>query len=403
MSREFELNWTLQNLDKPHGHGQFWHSTKDNLISALQIDNQISPNSLFSITNSDWENIHFNEFNSLIARIEETETNQTPPKHVQELLRESDSKLNTVNHWTYFETTKIENWQWKIFEFITDYCSNIDPEILKRYNITDLKKLKVNQAFDLIVDITTALIKYDHVWLEKSRSKHKQLKESWKKYSNDEFKWDWDKKDALTLLKQWLYNKNNENWQWNWVCRNFSCMVKALFESIKANQNKKSELNNVYCTIEDWYVWYNLHENDWWSWYHIWNSFIICKWNSSIITHIDTTWAYRTKNWWKEIDTTKFHMEKTIHDETIKLTKSYNLKPQQIFDILDYYQNIIIRTLKKTAQFDTSDPDFKVWNIRLKYFVERMQELIEKIWNIYWFEIKYTVKELFKLIKDDNE
>ena len=222
------------------------------------------------------KNIAFSEFKDFDPEVNLSNQSMDIDKNIENYL------FNEDQYWslTYKNTIKLKDWKSNIFTFVVEYLKENKDEIVNSLNIKNFNLLTPKQASSLAAYITIKLTKYSYDYTNMNNSK-------------------FDNSDVINLLREWLFNKEISDWEWNWVCRNFSSIVKAVFESIKGNQEEYNYLQNTYCEYEWWsrdvynpeYANNNTDTCEPW---HAWNSFLTI-WKKDVIqTIIDTCLSRRS-------------------------------------------------------------------------------------------------------------
>lgn len=291
------------------------------------------------------------------------------PEHIKEYI----SKRKKLNRWknqelTYDKTKEIENWEEKIFNFIKDFLQCEGGQILEHININleDLTKLSPKEAVDLTLKLVIQLTKYNS-------DDNKDVTEA-------------DNSSALKLLKQGRDNTDNEKWGGNGKCRNFAAMVKAVFESLKNNQNHKlSRLNSTYCLIDSGAEYdpkYNNPEDfdkfDLNS-RHSWNIFMTLSEDSSTSTIVDATFGKYDLDTGEEvdIDQTLTRIEPVVFNISEK-TESSKKRKEQLYRVLSYYFLKAGIKVMNTGELDDRFKEKEKNKEKQRYFLFKAWRLAQK-------------------------
>lgn len=293
----------------------------ENLRNPLDIPNK----PIFTVTHGKHHQTQFMRAEGFDPRIiPSSEPLPIPPHLKSTLLRqEKISPNDPMNDGTYIATVETENWENKTFSIINEILE-MHPRILIKLKIKDIKLLTPKQAVLLSNEIVLQTTKYDRV------NKHKPSTEA-------------DNTSVMEMLRLGLQNKNNPSWNGSGVCRNFSDMVKIIFEVLKKNQHEMNYLQNTYCTKEsDRFSNYNKNRADSTSG-HAWNAFVTITPEGSTSTITDATWAQI------DLDTQEtINLDHTLDriESLIESTISTNIENNQnaIEQLFNYYELVIAQT-----------------------------------------------------------
>lgn len=228
----------------------------------------------------DGKNVSFTELKHYAPRIAPSFESYSIPSHLTEVLKGS-----TIGMKTYEQTTQHEGWEKQLFEQVSEYAAQDESinELVKNLNITSLSTLTPEQAVKLSLGIVQRSSKYS--WIQEGEKRVAGGK----------------REDAMTtmeLLSEGRAHYGDEKWVGNGVCRNVASNVKAVFESLKANQTNLSMLRNTYAVYEGGGEGFGTRKRgdvNKFSLYaigHAWNTFVtVGKNGESSITTVDATWA----------------------------------------------------------------------------------------------------------------
>jgi hypothetical protein len=262
-------------------------------ISYLEADDYLEAQKLFLKLGESMENledepllelkignteISFSNFDGFHPLTAFEKTPIEPHSIISELLK-NDKPSGTWKH-----TIEQENWQGRIFSFVKSFVASSEHmrKVIEADQIKDLSNLSPRQAIDITTHLVVLLTKYHQGYIQGHETEA-------------------DNSTVMQLLAEGIKNRDNPDWQGNGVCRNFADTTKAVFESIKANQNRYSQLNNTYCVIRtgnaDSYNpsfygqgrFRGSDDND----RHAWNDFIqvSSEGGKANVASIDITWA----------------------------------------------------------------------------------------------------------------
>lgn len=180
----------------------------------------------------------------------------------------------------------------------------------------------------------------------------------------------------MQLLREGQLKSNDPDWEGNGICRNFASSVKAVFESLKANQTKYNYLKNLYCTYEDGFEHKPKKGRQFESGEHAWNTFIIVSEKGETnATITDVTWAERnleTKEV-EHLDYTLTRMEPVVYELSRNVSGDNANKTEQFNHILSYY-------LLKIEKIDSEKEEKRQVSKEeeKQYYLSRLLSVIDK-------------------------
>ncbi len=260
---------------------------------------------------------------------------------------EADGTLNIGNEMksgssTYFETIQDPQWKEKLFVFIDEYLNTEGNFILDSLEIDSIKELTPKKIAQLSIAIVKSLSHYSY--------------KNGLAYGEEA-----DHKSCTELLQEGLDNKGDSKWIGNGVCRNFSCNVKAVFETLKSFQIDNS-LKNSYCA----YTVAKLYEIEKRGYSyepgHAWNTFFTLNENKDVnIIEMDATWSDNEKILLglSSIDYTEQRLEIFLH----KLSTNYfhKLNNTEIAELLTHYEKVLAHKN----------------NTKKEYYLKRLRNILE--------------------------
>ena len=300
-----------------------WPEAKEYYLQCRESDEKLSAKPLLELRLNKEDVVSISDFDGFDPEVAPTDKVYDLPAAVEKHILSKDSTLGSH---TYQKTIEEEDWETKLFSFITSYLEDRGSRVLEQLGIEEMDTLTPKQATGLANRIVLDLTKYKHSdagKMEKNKS---------------------DKKTAVELLQEGLDNIDNRNeWEGNGVCRNFASMVKAVFEALKANQTKFSKLKNSYCTFSTGQEYrskrqkedvVSLRESG-----HAWNTFLTVTSKGADATISDVTWGKVDLETGeiKGIDYTFNRMEPIVKGLSREMTDLAPNQSKQLNQILSYY------------------------------------------------------------------
>lgn len=232
----------------------------------------------------DGKTTSFTELKHYNPRIAPTLEAYEVPQHLESILEDTGGGMKT-----YERTVAQEGWETALFEQVSTFLNSdgAGVKLMRDLDITSLNSLTPEQAVKLSLGIVQSVSKYS--WIqEEGVYKPGGIQE--------------DDMTTMELLAEGIDHHNETDWAGNGVCRNVASNVKALFESLKANQSDLSMLHNTYAVYSAAYggETYGKRERDDNTKFllkkdpsgHAWNTFVtVDKSGGSNITIVDATWA----------------------------------------------------------------------------------------------------------------
>lgn len=318
-------------------HKEFdsWNQAKEYYLQQREFEEKFIQNPILEIQTGENERIAFSQWEAFSPRVAPTDQTHEIPMSVQKYLMDktrmdgSDSSAKT-----YQETIKEVEWQKKLFSFVSSYLEGPGADTAKELVINRLDALTPKQAAELAARIIIDLTKYK--WSD-TRGGQDDLSLKLETKA--------DQSTTLQLLQEGLERKNDPNWEGNGVCRNFASSVKAVFEALKANQTKYSQLRNTYCIYEGSSEVFapqrqDLHTIKFNETGHAWNTFVtVSKEGNANATIADVTWAKQNLDTKKieGLDHTLIRMEPVIHAVGKDIKKDAPERGEQVKHLLSYY------------------------------------------------------------------
>lgn len=269
------------------------------------------------------KNVSFTELKHYAPRIAPSSEAYSIPTHLEGVL-----KGDSMGTETYDKTIEQEGWQNQLFEQVSEYASQDESinELVHNLNITSLSALTPEQAVKLSLGIVQLSSKYS--WIQEDGKRVAGGKRE-------------DTMTTMELLAEGRAHIDDPEWEGNGVCRNVASNVKAVFESLKANQNDLSMLNNTYAVYEGGSEGFGTRKRGSANQFsingngHAWNTFVtVGKNGESSITTVDATWAMGTNSdgSLKEPDFTSERMFENI----AKISESTSDKTDVALAMSDY-------------------------------------------------------------------
>lgn len=267
-----------------------WDEAKEHFLQSRENEEKLMQKPLLEVQTGENEKIAFFQLDAFNPRVAPSKQPHEIPDSIKTYLM-SKGRLDGTepSASTYQETIKEKDWKQKLFSFVSSYLEKDGAETLKELGIEHLDALTPKQAIDLATRIVIDLTKY----------KWSDTKEAKGDISLKPEKSGADKNTVQQLLQEGLNRRNDPDWEGNGVCRNFASLVKAVFEALKANQTRFSQLHDTYALYERGMDEFapkrqkeNVMEMDRTG--HAWNTFVtVSREGAANATIIDATWAKR--------------------------------------------------------------------------------------------------------------
>ncbi len=265
---------------------------------------------------------------------------------LKKIIDNTESDINYKN--TYVNTTEDPNWKEKTYKFLENYLAYEGEAIRRRLGINDINDLSARQLVGLSIEIAMSLMRYSY--------------KDGKPYGEKA-----DRSTILEILEEGRKNINNKEWKGNGICRNYACVVKGIFESLKVNQKSKYKTQNLYCLykIGDFRARKHKPTNEgkiFGDDTHAWNTFIYVDENSELdVMDLDATWAKYDFETGKphNDDYTGLRMDEFIRGFHYNFTHGFERKEHKeiLTTLIDYYKN------KMEAVEDEDERFYYFWNI----------------------------------------
>jgi hypothetical protein len=319
-----------------HKDFESWQQAKEYFLQQRESEEKLTQKPLLEIQTSENEKIAFSDLDSFNPQIAPSEKAHEIPASIEKYLLGKEKLAGTEpGASTYQETTKERNWERKLYSFVSSYLEKDGVETAKQLRIEHLESLTPKQAIELATQIVIDLTKYKQSDTKKQRAdlvvKPKKTKA--------------DKSTVLQLLREGQLRRNDTDWEGNGVCRNFASSVKAVFEALKANQTRFSQLRDTYCVYEGGAETFapkrgkkNVFEMN--KTGHAWNTFVtVSKEGAANAVIVDATWAKRNLETKKieGLDYTLTRMEPVVNAIGQKFQESTPDKEEQLKHILSFY------------------------------------------------------------------
>jgi hypothetical protein len=203
-----------------------WQEAKSAFLDFLE---ESGTSKLLTVNVSKDETMAFSDFSKFDPPTLPDQQTFPVPQCVKKYLGFSESGNLHKSEYTYATTIQDKDWEKHLFAFVKDYLAKEGASVKKELDIDRLDYLTPKQAAALSSKIVLDLTKYNHDFPPPGQRS------------------DADGRSALQILQEGRQKNGQADWQGNGVCRNFASTVKAVFESLKANQTSFSRLNNTYC------------------------------------------------------------------------------------------------------------------------------------------------------------
>ena len=352
-----------------------WDEAKEHFLKSRENEERLSQKPLLEVQTGEKEKIAFSQLDAFNQRVAPSEQSHEIPDSIKTYLmgkgRLDGSEPSAL---TYQETIKEKDWEQKLFSFVSSYLEKDGIETLKELGIEHLDALTPKQAIDLATRIVIDLTKYK--WSDTKETKSDIPLKPEKSGA--------DKNTVQQLLQEGLNRRSDPDWEGNGVCRNFASSVKAVFEALKANQTRFSQLRDTYALYEGGMDEFapkrqkkNVMEVDRTG--HAWNTFVtVSREGAANATIIDATWAKRNLDT-KEVeglDHTLLRMEPVVHAVGQNLSEGAPNKEEQVQHLLSYYvlkiegSNQATPELPHVSSLDEKDKSY-FRDIAIKHFGEK--------------------------------
>jgi len=314
-----------------------WDEAKEHFLQSRKNEEKLTQKPLLEVQTGENEKIAFSQLDAFNPRVAPSEQPHEIPESIKTyLMGKGRLDGSEPSASTYQETIKEKDWERKLFSFISTYLEKDGAETLKELGVEHLDALTPKQAVDLATRIVIDLTKYK--WSDIAEDDDISPLELEKTGA--------DKNTVQQLLQEGLSRKNDPSWEGNGVCRNFASSVKGVFEALKANQTRFSQLRDTYALYEggmDEFAPKREKENQMdfkRRTGHAWNTFVtVSQEGAANATIIDATWAKRNLDT-KEVeglDHTLLRMEPVVHAIGQNLTETTPNKEEQLDHLLSYY------------------------------------------------------------------
>ncbi len=313
-----------------------WQQAKEYFLQQRESEEKLTQKPLLEIQTSGNEKIAFSDLDSFNPRIAPSEKAHEIPASIEKYLLGKEKLAGTEpGASTYQETVKEKDWERKLYSFVSSYLEKDGEEVAKQLRIEHLESLTPKQAIELATQIVIDLTKY----------KYSDTKEQRGDLSAKPEKTKADQSTVLQLLKEGQSMRNDSDWEGNGVCRNFASSVKAVFEALKVNQTKFSQLRDTYCVYEGGAETFapkrgkkNVFEMN--KTGHAWNTFVtVSREGAANAVIVDATWAKRNLETKKieGLDYTLTRMEPVVNAIGQELQETAPDKEEQLKHILSFY------------------------------------------------------------------
>lgn len=314
-----------------------WDEAKEHFLESLKNEERLTQKPLLEVQTGENEKIAFSQLDEFNPRVAPSEQPHEIPESIKTYLM-SEGRLDGTdpNASTYQETIKEKDWERKLFSFVSSYLEKDGVETLKELGIEHLDALSPKQGVELATRIVIDLTKY----------KRSDIAEDNDISPPELEKTGADKNTVQQLLQEGLNRRNDPRWEGNGVCRNFASSVKAVFEALKVNQTRFSQLHDTYALYEGGMDAFdpkreNKNQTDLKiRTGHAWNTFVtVSQEGAANATIIDVTWAKRNLDT-KEVeglDHTLLRMEPVVHAIGQNLTETTPNREEQLDHLLSYY------------------------------------------------------------------
>lgn len=314
-----------------------WDEAKEHFLKSRENEERLTQKPLLEVQTGENEKIAFSQLDAFNPRVAPSEQPHEIPESIKTYLMGKGRLDGTEpSAATYQETVKEKDWERKLFSFVSSYLEKDGVETLKELGIEHLDALSPKQGVELATRIVIDLTKYK--WSDIAEDNDISPLELEKTGA--------DKNTVQQLLQEGLSRRNDPSWEGNGVCRNFASSVKAVFEALKVNQTRFSQLRDTYALYEggmDEFAPKREKKNQMdlkRRTGHAWNTFVtVSQEGAANATIIDATWAKRNLDT-KEVeglDHTLLRMEPVVHAIGQNLTETTPNREEQLDHLLSYY------------------------------------------------------------------
>ena len=318
-----------------HRDFESWQQAKEYFLQQRESEERLTQKPLLEIQTSGNEKIAFSDLDSFNPRVAPSEKAHEIPASIEKYLLGKEKLSGTEpGASTYQETVKEKDWERQLYSFVSSYLEKDGAETAKQLRVENLDSLTPKQAIELATQIVIDLTKYK--WSDTKEQRGETAKPEKTKA---------DQSTVLQLLREGQLRRNDSDWEGNGVCRNFASSVKAVFEALKANQTKFSQLRDTYCVYEGGAEIFapkrgkkNVFEIN--KTGHAWNTFVtVSREGAANAVIVDATWAKRNLETKKVegLDYTLTRMEPVVNAIGQELQEDAPNKEEQLKHILSFY------------------------------------------------------------------
>ncbi len=319
-----------------HKDFESWQQAKEYFLQQRESEEKLTQKPLLEIQTSGNEKIAFSDLDSFNPRIAPSEKAHEIPASIEKYLLGKKKLAGTEpGASTYQETVKEKDWERKLYSFVSSYLEKDGAETAKQLRVEHLESLTPKQAIELATQIVIDLTKYK--WSDTKEQRGDLLAKPEKTKA--------DQSSVLQLLREGQLRRDDADWEGNGVCRNFASSVKAVFEALKFNQTKFSQLRDTYCVYEGGAETFapkrgkkNVFEMN--KTGHAWNTFVtVSREGAANAVIVDATWAKRNLETKKVegLDYTLTRMEPVVNAIGQELQEGAPDKEEQLKHILSFY------------------------------------------------------------------
>lgn len=319
-----------------HKDFESWQQAKEYFLQQRESEEKLTQKPLLEIQTSGNEKIAFSDLDSFNPRIAPSKKAHEIPASIEKYLLGKEKLAGTEpGASTYQETVKEKDWERKLYSFVSSYLEKDGAETAKQLRVEHLESLTPKQAIELATQIVIDLTKYK--WSDTKEQRGDLLAKPEKTKA--------DQSSVLQLLREGQLRRDDADWEGNGVCRNFASSVKAVFEALKFNQTKFSQLRDTYCVYEGGAETFapkrgkkNVFEMN--KTGHAWNTFVtVSREGAANAVIVDATWAKRNLETKKVegLDYTLTRMEPVVNAIGQELQEGAPDKEEQLKHILSFY------------------------------------------------------------------
>ncbi len=319
-----------------HKDFESWQQAKEYFLQQRESEEKLTQKPLLEIQTSGNEKIAFSDLDSFNPRIAPSKKAHEIPASIEKYLLGKEKLAGTEpGASTYQETVKEKDWERKLYSFVSSYLEKDGAETAKQLRVEHLESLTPKQAIELATQIVIDLTKYK--WSDTKEQRGDLLAKPEKTKE--------DQSSVLQLLREGQLRRDDADWEGNGVCRNFASSVKAVFEALKFNQTKFSQLRDTYCVYEGGAETFapkrgkkNVFEMN--KTGHAWNTFVtVSREGAANAVIVDATWAKRNLETKKVegLDYTLTRMEPVVNAIGQELQEGAPDKEEQLKHILSFY------------------------------------------------------------------